>query len=45
MDPDWYLESIKFKSDKKPMGIKTWLKRLKNDFPRLRYGYFNPPLR
>ena len=45
MDPDWYLESIKFASDKKPMGIRTWLKRLKNDFPRLRYGYFNPPQR
>jgi len=27
------------------MGIRLWLRQLKQRFPRLRFGYFNPPLR
>lgn len=45
MDPDWYLESLKFTKHHEPMGIRNWLKHLKRLFPRLRFGYFNPPLR
>lgn len=45
MDPDWYLNSISFSSEKEPLGIRNWLDTLKKRFPKLRYGYFNPPLR
>jgi hypothetical protein len=45
MDPDWYFEALEFKEGGAPMGIRVWLKQLKRRFPRLRFGYFNPPLR
>ncbi|MFZ5775402.1 MAG: radical SAM protein [Thermodesulfobacteriota bacterium] len=45
MDPDWYLEAIQFTPSGDPLGIPAWLRRLKQLFPWLRYGYFNPPLR
>jgi hypothetical protein len=25
------------------MGIKTMMDKIKNEFPHLAYGYFNPP--
>jgi wyosine [tRNA(Phe)-imidazoG37] synthetase (radical SAM superfamily) len=45
MDPDWYFEALKFQESGAPIGIRAWLKQLKNRFPKLRFGYFNPPLR
>jgi len=44
MDPDWYLETVGFRPSGRPMGILKWLRTLKKDFPRLRFGYFNPCL-
>ncbi|MEN8188941.1 MAG: radical SAM protein [Thermodesulfobacteriota bacterium] len=44
MDPEWYLEVIKFSSDHSPISIRRWLKRLKKRFPWLGFGYFNPYL-
>jgi pyruvate-formate lyase-activating enzyme len=45
MDPDWYLEAVEHQPAQKPMGIRLWLHELKKRFPRLRFGYFNPPIR
>lgn len=45
MDPDWYLEAVQFARNREPLGIRTWLRTLKDRFPKLRFGYFNPPLR
>ncbi len=45
MDPDWYLDDIGFKPTGPPLGIPAWLAQLKKAFPKLRLGYFNPPLR
>jgi pyruvate-formate lyase-activating enzyme len=45
MDPDWYLETVEYRPDTPPMGIRTWLAKLKQLFPKLRFGYFNPFLR
>jgi len=42
MDPDWYLETVKYRPDTPPMGIRNWLAELKQLFPKLRFGYFNP---
>ena len=45
MDPDWYLEIVKYQPSQAPMGIRNWLAELKGLFPELRFGYFNPSLR
>lgn len=45
MDPDWYLETVEHQPITSPMGIRKWLKSLKQLFPDLRFGYFNPALR
>ena len=45
IDPLWYLRKISFKPSGRNLGIKGLLKRLAEEFPRLRFGYFNPPLR
>jgi pyruvate-formate lyase-activating enzyme len=45
MDPDWYLDEIAFTPAGPPMSILNWLHAIKEEFPNLRFGYFNPPLR
>jgi wyosine [tRNA(Phe)-imidazoG37] synthetase (radical SAM superfamily) len=42
MDPEWYLRSLSFKGSPTPLGMKKWLTYLKNDFPGLQFGYYNP---
>nr|MBF0220973.1 radical SAM protein [Desulfobulbaceae bacterium] len=45
MDPDWYLETVNQPLTSSAMGILPWLAKLKQLFPFLKFGYFNPPLR
>jgi hypothetical protein len=42
IDPLWYLRHLQFPADHPGMGIRCWLQQLKQAFPRLRFGYFNP---
>jgi len=42
MDPEWYLNALKFSSESKAIGIRNWYDLLKKEFPSLRFGYFNP---
>ncbi len=44
IDPEWYLKSMEVAERGKPFGIRKWMKRLKERFPDLRFGYFNPCL-
>jgi len=44
MDPDWYLETVDHNPDIPPMGMRKWLAELKQSFPFIRFGYFNPCL-
>jgi len=44
MDPDWYLDSIQHNPSQQPLGMRNWLDLLRNRFPALGFGYFNPPL-
>ncbi len=44
MDPDWYIETIALEQGEKSMGIQTWLTKIKQTFPNLNFGYFNPAL-
>jgi pyruvate-formate lyase-activating enzyme len=45
IDPEYYLKGIKFPKTQKALGIRKMVQRLKNTFPHLRFGYFNPPWR
>jgi wyosine [tRNA(Phe)-imidazoG37] synthetase (radical SAM superfamily) len=45
MDPEWYLRTMKHQPKKRPLGIRHWHRQLKQLFPWLRFGYFNPALR
>ncbi len=45
IDPDYYLDGIRFHSSQKPLGIRAMVARLQQNFPELRFGYFNPPWR
>jgi len=44
IDPEWYLKSLEIPKGEKAMGILQWMNRLKDSFPDLRFGYFNPCL-
>ena len=44
IDPDWYLEKINYKNPGKTLGVKVMMKKLKEEFPELQYGYFNPTM-
>ena len=42
MDPEWYLKSLAVPKSTKALGIRQWRNRLQEEFPTLRFGYFNP---
>ena len=46
IDPDWYLETLKIQEGEfgQVLGIKQMMQMLRNEFPDLRYGYYNPPI-
>ncbi|MBU0942814.1 MAG: radical SAM protein [Proteobacteria bacterium] len=45
MDPEWYLRSIKFQTTAPALGMRKWLENIKQEFPELQLGYYNPPIR
>ena len=45
IDPEYYLDGIRFHDPQKPLGIRAMVTRLHRNFPDLRFGYFNPPWR
>jgi molybdenum cofactor biosynthesis enzyme MoaA len=44
IDPEWYLRAMDFSPKSKTVGIRRLMERLKDRFPDLRLGYFNPCL-
>lgn len=44
IDPDWYLGKIGVSDTGECMGIKQMMELLAEEFPNLRYGYFNPSI-
>lgn len=44
IDPDWYLAKIGVYETGEIMGIKQMMELLKEEFPALRFGYFNPSM-
>ncbi len=44
IDPDWYLGKIGVHDTGEIMGVKQMMDLLREEFPALRFGYFNPPM-
>lgn len=44
IDPDWYLEKIDVAETGDCIGVKQLLELIQEEFPQLKYGYFNPSM-
>lgn len=44
IDPDWYLEKIGVADTGECIGIKQMMELIREEFPDLRFGYFNPSM-
>jgi len=44
IDPDWYLGKIGIHETGEIMGVKQLMELIREEFPDLKYGYFNPPI-
>lgn len=44
IDPDWYLGKINVADAGECLGVKQLMELIKEEFPEIKYGYFNPPI-
>jgi pyruvate-formate lyase-activating enzyme len=44
IDPDWYLGKIGVTDCGEIMGVKQMMELIREEFPQLKFGYFNPPI-
>ncbi|MBN8836049.1 MAG: radical SAM protein [Sphingobacteriia bacterium] len=44
IDPDWYLGQIGVTETGEMMGVKQLQDLIREEFPNLKFGYFNPPI-
>lgn len=44
IDPDWYLGKIGVTDTGECMGVNQMLQLIREEFPDLKFGYFNPPM-
>ncbi|MEO6490454.1 MAG: radical SAM protein [Ferruginibacter sp.] len=44
IDPDWYLEKIDVAETGECMGVKQLMELIHEEFPDLKFGYFNPSM-
>ncbi|MBZ5855883.1 radical SAM protein [Flavihumibacter profundi] len=44
IDPDWYLGKIGAADTGECMGVKQLMELIREEFPHLKFGYFNPPM-
>ena len=44
IDPDWYLGRIGVNETGECMGVKQLMELIREEFPHLKYGYFNPSM-
>ncbi|MFL5811457.1 MAG: radical SAM protein [Flavisolibacter sp.] len=44
IDPDWYLGKIGVVDGGEILGMKQLMELLREEFPQLKFGYFNPPV-
>ena len=44
IDPDWYLGQINMVETGEMLGIKQLQQLIHEEFPEVKFGYFNPPI-
>lgn len=44
IDPEWYIDVMEIKENEDIIGIKAMIEKVKQDFPEIKFGYFNPYL-
>jgi hypothetical protein len=44
IDPDWYLGRMGITEPMEFMGIRNMMNLIREDFPDLKFGYYNPPI-
>ena len=44
IDPDWYLGKINVADAGECMGVQQMMNLIHEEFPKLKFGYFNPPI-
>lgn len=44
IDPDWYLGKIGVYETEEMLGVKQLMDLIHEEFPNVKYGYFNPPI-
>lgn len=44
IDPDWYLGKINIAETPEIIGVKRMMDLIQDEFPKLKFGYFNPPI-
>ncbi len=44
IDPDWYLGQISVTETDEILGIKQLMELIHEEFPKVKFGYFNPPM-
>jgi len=44
IDPDWYLGKMGVVEESEKIGIRQMMQLLRDEFPDLKFGYFNPPM-
>jgi wyosine [tRNA(Phe)-imidazoG37] synthetase (radical SAM superfamily) len=44
IDPDWYLGKINVADTGEAIGVKQLMELIQEEFPEVKYGYFNPPM-
>jgi hypothetical protein len=44
IDPDWYLGKINVTDTGEFIGVKQLMELIQEEFPYLKFGYFNPPI-
>ena len=44
IDPDWYLGKIGITETQEMLGVGQLMELIRDEFPNLKFGYFNPPI-
>lgn len=44
IDPDWYMGKIGMTDTGEMLGVKQMMDLIQEEFPNLKFGYFNPPM-
>ena len=44
IDPDWYMGRMNMNELGDTLGIKQLMELIQEEFPKVKYGYFNPPI-